>query len=67
LDTDLYKSTYRELVHCYPALSSGGIMIIDDYGFALGCRKATDQYIAENKLRLFLARLDGSGHITVKP
>lgn len=67
LDTDLYKSTYHELVHCFPLISSGGIMIIDDYGYYLGCRKATDKYIAENNLRLFLARLDGSGHITVKP
>jgi O-methyltransferase len=67
LDTDLYKSTYHELVHCYPLISSGGVMIIDDYGYYLGCRQATDKYISENKLRLFLARLDGSGHITVKP
>jgi O-methyltransferase len=67
LDTDLYKSTYHELVHCYPLISSGGVMIIDDYGYYLGCRQATDKYISENKLRLFLARLDGSAHITVKP
>jgi len=67
LDTDLYRSTYHELVHCYPLISSGGIMIVDDYGYYLGCRKATDKYISENNLRLFLAKLDGSGHITVKP
>jgi O-methyltransferase len=67
LDTDLYKSTYHELVHCYPIVASGGIIIVDDYGYFLGSRQATDQYISENKLRLFLARLDGSVHITVKP
>src|ERR1700722_11447993 len=36
LDTDLYSSTYHELVHLYPVLSVGGALIIDDYGWLLG-------------------------------
>lgn len=67
LDTDLYKSTYHELVHLYPALVSGGIMIIDDYGFYQGSKIATDQYIAENKLKVFLNRVDDSVRLVVKP
>lgn len=67
LDTDLYQSTYHELVHLYPTLSPGGIMIIDDYGFYQGSRKATDQYIAENKLKVFLNRVDDSVRLVIKP
>jgi O-methyltransferase len=67
LDTDLYKSTYHELVHLYPKLVKGGILIIDDYGNFQGSRLATDQYIAENNLKIFLARIDGSVRLVVKP
>jgi O-methyltransferase len=67
LDTDFYKSTHHELVHLYPTLSSGGILIIDDYGFYQGSRKATDQYIAENNLKVFLNRVDDNVRLVVKP
>jgi hypothetical protein len=67
LDTDLYRSTYHELVHLYPRLSPGGILIIDDYGAFQGARIATDQYIAEHRLPLFLARIDAAVRLAVKP
>ena len=67
LDTDLYRSTYHELVHLYPLLSVGGILIIDDYGAFQGARVATDQFIEENRLPLFLSRIDGSVRLAVKP
>ena len=67
LDTDFYKSTYHELTHLYPKLSSGGILIIDDYGQFQGSRIATDQYIDENKLRVFLNRVDDGVRLVVKP
>lgn len=67
LDTDLYASTYHELVHLYPTVASGGIIILDDYGYFQGARLATDRYIAENNLPLFLARIDLSVRVTVKP
>lgn len=67
LDTDLYRSTWHELVHLYPLLSPGGILIIDDYGAFLGAKLATDQYIAENRLPLFLTRIDSSVRLAVKP
>jgi O-methyltransferase len=66
LDTDLYDSTYHELVHLYPSLSADGILIIDDYGYFQGSRKATDQYIKENNLKLFLHRVDAGVRIAVK-
>jgi hypothetical protein len=67
LDTDLYSSTYHELVHLYPLLTPGGILIIDDYGAFQGAKIATDQFIAENQLPLFLSRIDVSIRLAVKP
>ena len=67
LDTDWYESTRHELVHLYPRLSPGGVLLIDDYGCWLGARQATDEYIAEHGLRLLLNRIDSTARIAVKP
>jgi hypothetical protein len=66
LDTDFYESTYHELKHLYPALVSRGVLIIDDYGHWRGSKEATDQYILENKLPLFLNRVDYAGRVAIK-
>lgn len=66
LDTDWYESTLHELVHLYPRLSVGGVLIIDDYGYWEGARKAVDQYLAEKKLKLLLNRIDSTGRVAVK-
>jgi O-methyltransferase len=44
LDTDFYESTKAELEVLYPRLSSGGVLIVDDYGEWAGARKAVDEY-----------------------
>jgi hypothetical protein len=66
LDTDWYESTRHELEHLYPRLTSGGILIIDDYGWWQGSRAAVDEFLEESGERLFLLRLD-RGRIAVKP
>lgn len=66
LDTDWYESTQHELEHLYPRLVSGGILIIDDYGWWHGSRLAMDEFLDETKERLFLVRA-ASGRIAVKP
>jgi O-methyltransferase len=66
LDTDWYESTYHELVHLYPRLSPGGVLIIDDYGHWAGSRKATDQYFAEQGIHPLLHRIDYTGRMLVK-
>jgi hypothetical protein len=66
LDTDWYESTLHELVHLYPKLSHGGVIIIDDYGHWQGARKATDSYLRDNNIKLFLNRIDYTGRIGVK-
>jgi O-methyltransferase len=61
LDTDWYESSRHELINLYPRLQSGGVLIVDDYGWWEGQRKATDEYIRENNLTLLLVRTDPSG------
>lgn len=66
LDTDWYESTRHELIHLFPRLCTGGVMIIDDYGHWQGARKATDEYIQENNIKIFLNRIDYTGRIAIK-
>ncbi|HMC40231.1 MAG TPA: TylF/MycF/NovP-related O-methyltransferase [Acidimicrobiales bacterium] len=66
LDTDWYESTRHELLHLYPKLSTGGVLIIDDYGHWDGARRAVDEYFAAEAPALLLARIDYTGRIGVK-
>lgn len=66
LDTDWYSSTYHELVHLYPQLSRGGVLVIDDYGHWNGCREAVDQFIKEQNTPIFLARTNDSARVAIK-
>jgi O-methyltransferase len=67
LDTDWYESTKHELVHLFPRLSPGGILIIDDYGDWQGARRAVDEYFAASGTAIFLHRIDHTGRLAVKP
>jgi O-methyltransferase len=58
LDTDWYESTLHEMVHLYPKLVRGGVIIIDDYGHWQGCRQAIDQYFSNDLSPLELHRVD---------
>lgn len=61
IDTDWYASTKHELVHLYPRLAPGGVLIIDDYGWWRGAGQATDEYFAANGPVPFLVRIDDEG------
>ena len=65
LDTDWYESTKAELEHLYPLLSSGGTLIIDDYGHFTGSKKAVDEYFSVNR-KILLNRIDYTGRTGVK-
>jgi predicted O-methyltransferase YrrM len=67
LDTDWYDSTAHELRHLYPLVASGGVVIIDDYGYWQGARKAVDEFIASSPDRILLHRIDDTGRAFVKP
>jgi hypothetical protein len=65
LDTDWYESTRHELVHLFPRLSRGGVIVIDDYGHWQGARQAVDGYLAEHGISLLLNRVDYTGRMGV--
>jgi hypothetical protein len=44
LDTDTYETTKFELEQLYDRVVIGGVVIIDDYGFTVGCKKAVDEF-----------------------
>jgi O-methyltransferase len=66
LDTDWYESTRHELIHLFPRLVVGGILIIDDYGHWMGARAATDEYFKETRVRILLHRIDYTGRLGIK-
>ena len=66
LDTDWYESTKHELTHLFPLLSKNGVLIIDDYGYWEGARKAVDEYISDNNIQILLNRVDSTGRIAIK-
>ena len=67
LDTDWYESTAHELRHLYPLLAPGGVVIIDDYGYWKGARRAVDEFLAATPDRILLHRIDNTGRAFVKP
>lgn len=67
LDTDWYESTKMELVVLYPRLVSGGICILDDYGYWGGAKKAVDEYFSENGIVTLMHRIDATGRMFIKP
>jgi O-methyltransferase len=68
LDTDWYASTRAELEVLYPRLAPGGVLIVDDYGHWQGARRAVDEYFArQDVVAPFLARLDYTGRLAIKP
>lgn len=66
LDTDWYESTRHEMVHLFPRLADGGVLIVDDYGHWAGARQAVDEYLLDNGIALMLSRLDYTGRIAIK-
>lgn len=49
IDCDWYDSVMVSLERITPHLSIGGFLIIDDYFYYSGCRKATDKYFADKQ------------------
>jgi len=66
LDTDWYSSTRHELLHLYPRLVAGGVLILDDYGWWEGARRAVDEYFASRDERILLHIVDGAGRMGVR-
>tara|TARA_B110000196_G_scaffold152362_1_gene131231 strand:- start:856 stop:1632 length:777 start_codon:yes stop_codon:yes gene_type:complete len=63
LDTDWYSSTKKELEILFPLLEKNGILIIDDYGYWKGARKAVDEYFLNKKVTMF--KIDFTGRMII--
>ena len=62
LDGDLFESTMDALQYLYPKISSGGFVIIDDYGSWKGCSTAVDEYRERHKIDAPLEKIDLHGY-----
>lgn len=67
LDTDWYSSTKVEMDLLFPRISPGGVLIVDDYGYTTGARKAVDEFLASYPHPVFLHRIDSCGRLAIKP
>jgi O-methyltransferase len=66
LDTDWYESTRHELEQLWDLLVPGGVLILDDYGYWAGARKAVDEFFAGRADAPLLNRIDRTGRVAVK-
>ncbi|WP_319772060.1 TylF/MycF/NovP-related O-methyltransferase [Breoghania sp.] len=68
LDGDLYSSTMDALNALYDKVSSGGVVIMDDYGAIEVCRNAVGDFFASRGEELpEMVAIDGSGVYWLKP
>lgn len=51
LDSDWYQSTKESLETLYDAVVPGGLVVIDDYGYWYGCRRAVDEFLSSQGRR----------------
>jgi hypothetical protein len=67
LDGDWYDSTKVCLENLYNKVVSGGIIILDDYGYWKGCKQATDEFLLQNNINITLNKTDFSEVWFIKP
>jgi O-methyltransferase len=58
LDGDWYESTRVCLEFLYPLMSSGGVVILDDYFCWQGCAKATEEFRSRFSISAPIRRID---------
>ena len=61
LDGDWYESTKFCLDNLYNNVIEGGYVIIDDYYYLEGCRKAVDEFFKERNIKADLIKIDEAG------
>jgi len=67
VDCDWYEPILLCLEHLWPLVSSGGIVVFDDYGYCDGARRATDEFLASTGRRHLLHFVDYACRYVVKP
>ena len=66
IDTDWFESTKYSLEHLYPRLTVGGVLILDDYDYWSGARRAVNEYFKSIGTEPFLFHQGGGGRIYLK-
>jgi O-methyltransferase len=66
LDGDWYESTRVCMDQFYPRVRKYGVVIIDDYGYWEGCRRAVDEYLAQLAEPVLLNYVDSSCRYWIK-
>ena len=61
LDGDLYESTLDALTALYDKVSTGGFIIVDDYGVVENCRIAVSDFREAQKITDTIYNIDGTG------
>lgn len=61
LDADWYESTRVCLENLYDLVVPGGHVVIDDYDYWEGCRRAVDEFLAKRGLRAVLRPIHSGG------
>lgn len=61
LDGDMYESTMDGLANLYPRLSTGGYIIVDDYGAVPACKQAVHDYRASHDIDEEILPIDWTG------
>lgn len=66
LDTDTYETTKFELESLYDRVVQGGVIIVDDYGYTIGCKKAVDDFLATRE-PVLMQRINKNVRCWIKP
>lgn len=67
LDGDWYESTKCCLDNLYDKVIYGGYIVIDDYGYWEGARRALDEFFLDRKINPRLIKIDEAGIYFKKP
>ncbi len=66
LDGDMYESTMDGLRSLFHKVSTGGVVIVDDYGAIASCREAVEDYRKEFGIDSPIMPIDGIGIYWIK-
>ena len=59
LNVDWYDNTKSGLQKLQPKVVHKGMVVIDDYGYWLGCKRATEEFLTENPRQINFTDNDG--------
>jgi hypothetical protein len=67
IDADWYGSTMVCLEQLYPLVVPEGFVIIDDYGYFPGCKRAVDEFLARQDIKHAMKLIDTKSLVVRKP